>query len=199
MSDETIKLIAGFLFSFLGGGIVVAIFDWIRINKAEKLQRRLEILNNQIRNLYGPLYFFTSQNEKCFALNDSILKAYDKEYVEQQWSQDDITSANLKKNTTLTLDVANAYVHLATANNDRIFEILSEHYSLIDPDDQDVFQQFVMDYNRLKTERDDTGTIKMPFEIYKHLGSISFMRPTFIERVKTKFNAKKQQIEEINR
>ncbi len=199
MTDETIKAIAGFLFSFIGGGVVVAIFDWIRINKAEKLARRLEILNNQIRNLYGPLYFFTSQNEKCFALNDSILKAYDKEYVQQQWSKDDMTRENLKKETTLTLDIANAYVDLATANNDRILEILRDNYSLIDPDDQDVFQQFVIDYNRLKTERDETGKIKMPLEIYMHLGSISFMRPAFIERVKTKFNTKKQDIEKLNR
>ncbi len=199
MSDETIKSIVGFLFSFLGGGVVVAIFDWIRINKAEKLARRLEILNNQIRNLYGPLYFFSSQNSQCFALNDSILKAYNTEYVEQKWSKDETTRENLKKETTLTLDIANAYVHLATTNNERILEILRDNYSLIDPEDEDIFQQFVMDYNRLKTERDQSGKIKTPLEIYMQVGEISFMRPAFIERVKNKFNAKKQEIEKMSR
>jgi hypothetical protein len=199
MSDGTIKTIAGFLLSFLGGGVVVAVFDWIRINKAEKLARRLDILNNQIRNLYGPLYFFTSQNEKCFVLNDSILKAYDKEYVQQEWSKDEITRENLKKETALTLDIANAYVGLVQTNNERIIEILRDNYSLIDPEDEDIFQQFVVDYSRLKTESDESGKIRMPLEIYMHVGNISFMRPAFIERVKNKFNAKKQKIEEMNR
>lgn len=193
--NETLNLI----FSFLGGGVVVAIFDWIRINKAEKLSRRLDMLNNQIRNLYGPLYFFTSQNAQCFALNDSILKAYDKEYVEQEWSKDQYTRENLKKETALTLDIANAYVRLVTINNERIIEILRDNYSLIDPEDEDIFQQFVIDYNRLKTESDESGRLRMPLEIYMQVGNISFMRPAFIERVKNKFNAKKQEIENMSR
>lgn len=199
MSDENLKLIFSFLFSFLGGGVVVAIFDWIRINKAEKLSRRLDLLNNQIRHLYGPLYFFTSQNEKCFELNDSILKAYRKEYVEEKWSKDSNTQETLKKEVMTTLDIANAYVSLATQNNEKIIEIMRENYSFIDPEDVDTFQQFVVDYNRLKTERDETGKLKTPLEIYLKVGEISFMRPDFIKRVKSKFNEKKTEIENMNR
>jgi len=195
MSNETLNLI----FSFLGGGVVVAIFDWIRINKAEKISRRLDFLNNQIRHLYGPLYFFTSQNEKCFELNDSILKAYRKEYVEEKFSKDPYTQENLKKEVMITLDVANAYVSLATQNNEKIIEILRDNYSFIDPEDVDTFQQFVVDYNRLKTERDESGKLKTPLEIYMHVGEISFMRPDFIQRVKTKFNSKKTEIENLGR
>ena len=195
MSNETLNLI----FSFLGGGVVVAIFDWIRINKAEKISRRLDFLNNQIRHLYGPLYFFTSQNEKCFELNDSILKAYRKEYVQEKFSKDPYTQENLKKEVMITLDVANAYVSLATQNNEKIIEILRDNYSFIDPEDVDTFQQFVVDYNRLKTERDESGKLKTPLEIYMHVGEISFMRPDFIQRVKTKFNSKKTEIENLGR
>ncbi len=96
MANNTLNLII----SFLGGGVVVAIFDWIRINKAEKRSRRLATLSEQLQNLYGPLYFFTSQNQRLFDLNDSILKAYQKEYVEEKWSKDEQTQKNLKKNTT---------------------------------------------------------------------------------------------------
>jgi hypothetical protein len=150
MDNNTLNLIV----SFLGGGVVVAIFDWIRINKAEKRSRRLATLSDQLQNLYGPLYFFTSQNQRLFDLNDSILKAYQKEYVEEKWSKDEHTQKKLKKNTTTTLDLANAYVALATENNDKIIEILKNNYSFIDTDDVDIFQQFVVDYTRLRTERD---------------------------------------------
>ncbi len=195
MANETLNLV----FSFLGGGVVVAIFDWIRINKAERVSRKLSELNNQIQNLYGPLYFFTSQNEKCFELNKSILNAYRKEYVEVKFSSDPLTQERLKQKTSITMDIANAYVRLVTQNNERIIEILSANYSFIDPEDVDVFQQFVIDYNRLRTERDESAKLKTPLEIYEHVGEISFMRPNFMERVKSKFLAKKTEIDSLNK
>jgi hypothetical protein len=195
MSNETLNLI----FSFLGGGVVVAIFDWIRINRAERVSRRLSTLNNQLRYLYGPLYFFTSQNEKCFELNDSILRAYRKEYIEKEYSNDAHTQENLRKETMLTLDIANAYVSLATQNNEKIIEILQDNYSYIDPEDVDIFQQIVVDYNRLKTERYESGKLKTPLEIYEHIGEIFFMRPDFIRRVKSKFTVKKNEIESLDK
>lgn len=193
MANNTLNLIV----SFLGGGVVVAIFDWIRINKAEKRSRRLATLSEQLQNLYGPLYFFTSQNQRLFELNDSILKAYQKEYVEEEWSKDEHTQKNLKINTTTTLDLANAYVALATENNDKIIEILKNNYSFIDTDDVDVFQQFVVDYTRLKTERDETGRLKTPDAIYWYIGNISFMRPELIKKVRTKFNSIKHEIKSL--
>ena len=194
-AEEIIRLI----FSFLGGGLVAGILNWIRVARSEKKDRRIKELNDQIRNLYGPLYFFTSQNDKCFKLNDSILKAYRTEYVEEKYSQDEHTQQNLRKQTTLTLDIANTYVGLATQNNEKIIEILKSNYSYIDPEDVDIFQQFVVDYNRLKTERDESGRLKTPLEIYQHVGEISFMRPEFIKRVSAKFISKKDEIDSLNR
>jgi hypothetical protein len=194
-TEEIIRLI----FSFLGGGLVSGILNWIRVSRSEKKDRRIKDLNDQIRNLYGPLYFFTSQNEKCFKLNDSILKAYHTEYVEEKYSQDDHTQHNLLKKTTLTLDLANAYVGLVTQNNEKIIEILKSNYSYIDPEDIDIFQQFVVDYNRLKTERDESGRLQTPLEIYQHVGEISFMRTEFIKQVSAKFISKKNKIDSLNR
>jgi len=195
MDNNTLNLIV----SFLGGGVVVAILDGIRINKAEKRSRRLATLSEQLQNLYGPLYFFTSQNQRLFDLNDSILKAYQKEYVEEKWSKDEQTQKNLKENTTTTLDLANAYVALATENNDKIIEILKNNYSFIDTDDVDVFQQFVVDYTRLKTERDEKGRLITPDAIYWYIGNISFMRPEFIKKVRTKFNSIKYEIKSLTK
>ena len=78
-------------------------------------------------------------------------------------------------------------------------EILKSNYSYIDPEDVDIFQQFVVDYNRLKTERDESGRLKTPLEIYQHVGEISFMRPEFIKRVSAKFISKKDEIDSLNR
>lgn len=194
-TEEIIRLI----FSFLGGGLVSGILNWIRLARSEKRARRMTELNEQIRNLYGPLNFFASQNQKCFELNDGILKAYRKEYIEEKYSKDVYTQENLRKETMLTLDIANAYVSLVTQNNEKIIEILRDNYSFVDPEDVDIFQQFIIDYNRLKTERDESGKLKTPLEIYEHVGEISFMRPDFIQRVKTKFDAKKKEIESLSR
>ena len=195
MANETLNLI----YSFLGGGVVVAIFDWIRINKAERVSRRLAELSNQIQKLYGPLYFFVSQNERCFELNKSIMDAYRKEYVEVKYSDDPLTQERLNHKTSITLDLANAYVRLVTKNNERIIKILSDNYSYIDPDDADVFQQFVIDCNRLEIERDESAKLKTPHEIYDHVGEISFMRPNFLQCVKSKFTAKKKEIDTLNK
>ena len=50
---------------------------------------------------------------------------------------------------------------------------------------------------RLKTETDESGRLKTPFEIYQHLGDISFMRPEFIEAVDKRFNEKKAELEKL--
>ena len=195
----TIEEVVRLVISFLGGGLVSGILNWVRVSRGEKKDRRIKELNDQIRNLYGPLYFFTSQNDKCFQLNDSIHRAYRKEYVDEKFSKDEQTQENLRKATTATIDIANAYVLLATENNDRIVDILKNNYAYIDPEDVEVFQQFVIDYNRLKTERDEAGVLKTPLEIYWHVGEISFMRPDFIQRVSAKFISKKDEIDSLCR
>lgn len=83
-------------------------------------------------------------------------------------------------------------------NNEKIVEVLVNNYSFIDPDDVEIFQQFMIDYTRMKNEVDKEGTLQTPFEIYLYIGDISFMKPEFIEKVKSKFHTKKQQLNELN-
>ncbi len=78
----TIEQIIQLILSFLGGGVVVAILDWVRIIWSERKARRIEYARSQLQSLYGPLQFFTSQNAMLFELNDNFQKAYTKEYVE---------------------------------------------------------------------------------------------------------------------
>lgn len=192
-TEEIIRLV----FSLLGGGLVAGLLNWFRANRSEKRVRQISAFQNQIQNLYGPLHFFASQNESYFELNDKFLKAYKSEYEGQNWSKHESTQANLRKETTQVLNIANAYIALVTKNNESILEVLRNNYAYIDPDDIDVIRQLIVDYTRLKTERDEAGTLKTPIEIYKYVGEISFMQPQFIERIKEKFNSKKKKMDEL--
>ncbi len=189
--EEIIRLI----FSFLGGGLVAGLLDWLRNYFSEKKVQKISNLQAKIQNLYGPLQFFASQNESYFELNNKFHDAYQAEYVGKNWSQNEVTQKNLDQETSKTLDIANAYIGLVTQNNEKILEVLRNNYSYIDADDVEIFRQLVVDYTRLKTEVDESGRLNTPLRIYEHIGSISFMRPEFIKRVKEKFDSKKKELE----
>lgn len=188
--EEGIRLVV----SFLGGGLVAGVLDWLRANSAEKTARKVDHLSAQIKNLYGPLYFFTSQNEKLFALYSQFHGAYQSEYVHPQWSTDEQTQARLRGETSQTLNLANGYIEIVKANNDKVIEVLRENYAYLDPEDVELFQKFVIDYTRLKKELDVSGRVLTPLGIYNSVGEISFMRPEFMNRVKEKFNEKENTI-----
>lgn len=189
-NDELVRLVI----SFLGGGTVAGILNWLRSVSSEKKGRQAAYLSEQIQNLYGPLFFFTSQNEDMFNLNASFQTAYSAEYVNQKWSQDPHTQESVRADTSITLDIANCYVSVVKANNDKIMELLTEKYSYIDPEDVETFKQFIVDYTRLKTEINEEGTLETPFMVYKRIGDISFMRPEVIELVRRRFHEKKRQL-----
>jgi len=45
------------IISFFGGGILGALINWIRAERSDNKERRIKFLDNQIRELYGPLYY----------------------------------------------------------------------------------------------------------------------------------------------
>ena len=189
-NDELVRLVI----SFLGGGAVAGILNWLRSVSSEKKGRQAAYLSEQIQNLYGPLFFFTSQNEDMFNLNKTFQGAYSAEYVDQKWSQDSHTQENLRADTTITLDIANRYVSVVKTNNEKIVELLTEKYAYIDPQDVETFKHFIVDHTRMKTEINEEGTLETPFMIYKRVGDISFMCPEVIELVRKRFHEKKRQL-----
>jgi len=192
--EELIRLVI----SFLGGGVVAGILNWVFSAKSASKARKTESLTQQLNLFYGPLFFFVSQNDDMFKLNSKFQTAYKAEYTGDKWNQYEDTQKNFRAATSCTLDIANKYVDVVKNNNEKIVEILLHNYSFIDSDDVEVFQQFMIDYTRMKTEVGKEGTLQTPFEIYLRIGDISFMRPEFIEKVKSKFYLKKQQLNELN-
>lgn len=167
MSIMTTEEIIRLIFSFLGGGTIAAILNWIRIDRAEKRERKLNFLDTQIRKLYGPLYYFVCQSDKLFELNKKFHDAYDKEFVGQKFSQDQHTQEILKKESSETIEIANVYIKEVERNNGKIKEILDNNYSYIDPNDIDIFIKFYEHHIRLKKERNEKGKIKTPLLVYK--------------------------------
>ena len=64
-----------YLLSFLGGGLVAAVGNWLHSSWSARRAREVEMLREQLRLVYGPLFFFTSQNEELFKLTDNVQNA----------------------------------------------------------------------------------------------------------------------------
>jgi hypothetical protein len=187
------------LASFFGGGIVAAIFNWIRSNKAELKKRKIEFLDLQLTRLYGPLFYFVCQCEKLFELDKRWDAAYCEEYVEKEWSQTPEVQEGISKEASNIIELRNAYIVEVEKNSEHIKEILNNNYAYIDQDDIETFTLFYEHYIRRKLEVDDKKKLKLPIGPYKNVGDISFLRPEFISRVKEKFLKKKNELEELNR
>ena len=146
--------IVSLIVSFLGGGVVSALINWVRANKADKKDREIRFLDEQIRRLYGPLYYLVSQSEKLFQLNNRFHEAYNKEYCNQKWSQDQHTQKILEEETTTTIEIANKYVRMVEKNNEKMKDVLDNHYPLLDPDDIQIMMVFFEHHTRLNIEKD---------------------------------------------
>lgn len=182
------------IFSFIGGGVAVAIIEWFRMIYSEKESRKIEYLNNQLKYLYGPLYCFSSYAEQLFELSDNIQKLYKSEYEGKNWSRDKSTQDNLKIETTDTINTSNLYIAKAIQNNSVLQKIIEDNYSYCDLDDIEIFKDFLKDLARYKTEYDENGNLRLPHRIYFKLDNISFLKPEFIGRVKLKYEIKKKEI-----
>lgn len=186
--------IVSWIVSFLGGGVVVAIINWIRLERSENKQRRINFLSDQLRNLYGPLYYFVSQNMKCFDIYDRYLVAYREEFINEQWGHDENTRENLRRRSVKTLDIANKYIREVQKNNSKIKDILDSHYAFIDPEDIDDIMLFIEHHLRLNIEIEEEGILATPDGIYERIGDISYLRPEVIRRIESKFRQKKEEL-----
>jgi hypothetical protein len=182
---------------FLGGGILVALINWFRTSRSERTSRKHQFLKEQITKVYGPLCFFVSLTEALFALNDKFHKAYNEHFVNQNWSKYPHTRENLSKATDATLRIANHYVGIVRDNNSKIVDILRQNYAYIDPEDTEVFQQFIIDHLRMEREFQAEKPLETPLEIYLKVGEISYSRKEFMDIVKKKFSEKNEVIKSI--
>ncbi|NBD25413.1 hypothetical protein [Paenibacillus glycinis] len=183
------------LVSFIGGGAVGAILNWIRADLADKRLRRIKYLEDQLINLYGPLNFIISQSSKLFEIESKFQRAYKDEYIDKTYSEEKLTQERLEEDVKKTIKIRNEYIIQVSENNLKIKELLDKSFSYLDGEDIDlVMNYFYENFIRLQTE--ERG--KVPFIIHKHVGDISFLRPEFIEGIRMKFIKKKQEVEKLS-
>ena len=136
-----------FVSSFLGGGLVVAVGNWIHASRSARRDREIAWLQDQLRQLYGPLSFFTSQNEKLFELAGSVQQAHQATFT-GQWSEDESRQRALEAMGEATTKLGNRYVERVVKNNAQVMTILETNWHLIDPADAEVFSTFQVNYMR---------------------------------------------------
>lgn len=183
--------------SFLGGGIIGALINYARAERSEKKESKIKFLEAQIRNLYGPLYYWVAQNMKLFELNNRFHDAYKKEFIDEKWSKDPTTQDRLRKRAGMTLELANKYIGQVETNNAEIKKVVDASYSYIDPSDIETFALFYEHHIRKIIEIDETGKLVTPDGIYEKIGDISFLRPEFIDRVQKQFMSKKMELDAL--
>jgi hypothetical protein len=188
--EEFFKIMAG---GFLGA-LLVAVINWKRVDKTEKEKRHSEYILEQLKNLYGPLCFLSSQNEKLLLLSNEIVTAYGNEFEGKKWGKDPDSQKILSKQIDSTINLANEYAHSIKANNAQIVDILKNKYAFIDDDDIGIMMEFVVDSIRMNKEFEENVWKDIPIEIYFQLGEVSYSRPEFISTIKKKFLMKQEMV-----
>jgi|GEM_PF-1819951 len=186
--------VLNWIVGFLGGGLVSAIIGVGLSIYSARRTREVESLREQLSLLYGPLFFFTRQNEELFKLSDNVRSVYNDFFGGKNWSDDEQTQARLDKQVEATIGLGNVYIQRVVANNARMMEILERNWHLVDAADVDILARFQVDYTRYLVEVEQHGAAGLPFQIVMNLGNISFMRGDVISQVRAGFQAKRNRL-----
>lgn len=179
-----------FLGSSVGAAAVTIGWEWWKGRR----QRELEVLQHQLEKLYGPLFYFTSLNQSLFGLYDEYHKAYRAEYIERKYASE--ARERVRGQAKALLEEANSYIQEVKENNQRIIEILQEHWHLIELDDLELFSTFHVDMSRLKRTQEEQASLTSS-TTDDYLGPIFHMRQEMMERVSNRFHEKKKRFDEL--
>jgi hypothetical protein len=179
-----------FVASFLGGGFVAAAGNWVYSTWSARRAREVEMLGEQVRLLYGPLFFLTSQAQQLFELTDSVEVARREFFEGKNWSNEQQTQDALSRQHLATIELKNAYVERVVKNNERVMDILERNWHLVDRGDIEILSRFQVDYTRYLVEERDQRAAGIPFSVRMKLGHVAFMHPDVIARVRATFERK---------
>ncbi|MGO9010288.1 MAG: hypothetical protein ACLQPN_09305 [Bryobacteraceae bacterium] len=191
--DEIIRYVS----SFLGGGCVAAVGNWVYSNWSARRAREVEVLRDQLRLLYGPLFFFTSQNEQLFKVTGDVERARAKFFEGKNWSSEEEALEELTKRHSATIDLKNAYIERVVKNNEQVMDILEKNWHLADPRDVEVLSRFQVDYTRHLVEIKESRAADVPFPVRMELGDIHFMHPDVIACVRATFDRQRARLTKL--
>lgn len=111
---------------------------------SDRAQRRLDYLELQVQNLYGPLNYLISFSQTLNGLTVKINEVYKREYIDKEYADNPVTTS-ISSEAAKTIDLENKYVRLIMENFERFAEILEKHYQFVDADDAAMCQRVILD------------------------------------------------------
>jgi len=170
---------------------------------AEQTRRRnahADFLRTQLRELYGELAFRVTENELLVKHSAAIGEAADKAYSGEaapnsNWSEE--AWARRSKDIDSSIQVPNDYGKQMLENNAAIVALLRCNYHLLDPEDQVVCNDFMLDQRRLATETDASGKQRMGLDVVLKLPSTFYVRSEFTQSFKRAFEGKRVQLKAV--
>ncbi|MGA2620836.1 MAG: hypothetical protein ABSF26_24710 [Thermoguttaceae bacterium] len=183
--------------SLLGGGLGSALVSFWANSSIERRRRRIDHLDSQLRNLYGPLQFFVSGSQSIYKRAWTIEQAMHAEYGGENAAKHSPQGRTDEINASIAVN--NEYFALAKENSRHIVKILTDNYYLMEPEDAEVFGQFQDHHVRGKTELHESGGLKLPYDVYKKIGDIYCLDPKFAELVNRRFSQKKMELARLIR
>ena len=142
------------LVSVLTNGATVAVVTWFLNSREARRRLRADYLRGQLEWLYGPLAFFTTANGKLLDQWRKVRQRGEQALGADApiaWTDPDALKKHDKDLATL-FKIEEAYILRVNENSDEIVKLLSSKYHLLDEEDQDICQHFVLHQSRLTLE-----------------------------------------------
>lgn len=146
--DLTTVLI-GLVTGALSGAIVTA-WSTYHINKRNQ---KISLLERKINSFYGPLSFLLRCTKIYLENSKDIIQQHQDYFVPDKFSQSPDAQSKVDSQSNATIELSNYYFAKVIENNQVIFKLISENYSLIDDtEDEDLINNFVEMFIRLSVE-----------------------------------------------
>lgn len=191
----TIEEFIRYIMSLIGGGLVLAVVNWVKEVRSERRKREIDYLQDQLNKLYGPLHCLSAQNQETLKRAEKLQMALNPSMKAESPEQRIPPARGAEADK--IIDLSNAYSAKFKENNARIRQLLDANWSLIDVDDVEQFLGFLADCARMQVEVDEMHAEGIAFRVTQQLGDIYYVRPGFVERVTAQWNAKRERLGEL--
>ncbi|MFC7780276.1 hypothetical protein [Legionella taurinensis] len=199
---DAMGAIVSILIPLLTGALAGAIVTAWNTNHINKRNNRIARLEHKINNLYGPLAFLMRCTLIYLENSRGLIQQHQDYFVPNKFSQSLDVQSKVDSQSNATIELSNYYFDKAIENNQLIFKLISENYSLIDSEeDEGLINEFVGMFIRLSVEyiNPQIQIGEIPIEIQNNRGKLGTIASDFIDHIITKSKLLKEQLEKQTR
>jgi hypothetical protein len=184
-----------YILSFLGGGLVLAILNWVKEARSVARQREIACLQNQLQLLYGPLHCLTAQTQEILKLHENLENSLNP--INKPEPREEQIPPFSSSEAEQIIALMNAYTEEVKKNKVRIRQLLETNWSLIHAEDVAPFLAFLADTTRSQVEIDEKYAMGVAFRVKPHLGDIFIIRPEFVDQVTSRWNTLRKRLDTL--